>query len=640
MALILFVAGRSKKIIKCELVFLHNCDIYQNRGKMRINRIQIKNFRNFEALDVFLGEHAVILGENKVGKTNLLLALRLILDPSLPDTQRKLRLDDFWDGLERPLDKDDYIEISIELIDFDKNDNLLAILADHLIAHSPMTAKITYMFRPLLGLKESPRSESDYEFLVYGGGKPENLVGYDLRKWMPMDLFPALRDAESDLARWSRSPLRPILDRAAKTIDPAKLEEIADDVHEATQKIAELPELETAVDSVNSQLSSMVGETQAIETNLGFAPTEPDRLLRSLQLMIDGGKRGVSEASLGSANVLYLSLKHLEHTNLVEEGDRQHTFLAIEEPEAHLHPHVQRMIFKTYLKTRDKTENKKDPRTILLTTHSPNIVGVTPLKDIIVLRKVGDSTQGFSLAKLRLKDDEIEDLQRYIDVTRGEMFFAKAVLLVEGDSEKFLLQSLVKSYSNEVDFDSLGISICSIGGTNFAPYVKLLGPQGLNIPFAILTDFDPKNSPISQEDIETTRGDYGSGRVVNSIMCHLVDDDTWEENDFDDILAMAPDYGVFLNEYNFEVDLFNSDAEDEFFEVVKKVTDNKKMHKRFEVWKNNPGSLDPVQLLKDIESVGKGRFAQRLASIIDSQDYEICPQYIKDAIDYLLKEIK
>ena len=81
---------------------------------MRISRIITKNFRNFKSLDVKLGEHAVVLGENKVGKTNLLFALRLILDPSLPDFARRLRLEDFWDGLERPLKKDDVIEISVE----------------------------------------------------------------------------------------------------------------------------------------------------------------------------------------------------------------------------------------------------------------------------------------------------------------------------------------------------------------------------------------------------------------------------------------------------------------------------------------------------------------------------------------------
>jgi putative ATP-dependent endonuclease of OLD family len=204
---------------------------------MRLSRIIIKNFRNFKSLDVRLGEHAVVLGENKVGKTNLLFALRLILDPSLPDSVRRLRLDDFWDGLPRPLTADDVIEISAEFRGFEKSENLLAVLADHLVEPDPMVARITYRYQPIPGLKELPRSESDYEFVVFGGNRPDNTVGYDLRRWMPLDLFPALRDAESDLARWSRSPLRPLLDRAARTVDAKAMKTIASEVHKTTQTV-------------------------------------------------------------------------------------------------------------------------------------------------------------------------------------------------------------------------------------------------------------------------------------------------------------------------------------------------------------------------------------------------------------------
>jgi putative ATP-dependent endonuclease of OLD family len=70
---------------------------------MRITRITITNFRNFEALDVRLADHSVIVGANAVGKSNLLYALRLVLDPSLPDTARHLRTEDFWDGIPRPI---------------------------------------------------------------------------------------------------------------------------------------------------------------------------------------------------------------------------------------------------------------------------------------------------------------------------------------------------------------------------------------------------------------------------------------------------------------------------------------------------------------------------------------------------------
>ncbi len=608
---------------------------------MQISRVTIRNFRNFKALDVKLGQHAVFLGENKVGKTNLLFALRLILDPAMPDSMRRLRLEDFWDGLPRPLGLDNAIEISIEFRGFEKSENLLAVLADHLVKPDPMVARITYRYQPATGLKEAPRSESDYQFLIFGGNRLDNTVGYDLRRWMPLDLFPALRDAESDLARWSRSPLRPLLDRASRTVDRDALEEIAGEVHQTTSKIAELPELTSVVDEVNNQLTTMVGSKHAVETALGFAPAEADRLIRALQLMIDGGKRGVSEASLGSANVLYLALKQLEQQYLVDEGERQHTFLAIEEPEAHLHPHLQRLIYRNYLRKRDDAEKTAEVRSILLTTHSPNVASVAPLSNIVVLRQVPGEhhTVGRSLRTLKLEEQERLDLERYIDVTRGELFFARAVVLVEGESEKFLLPALARLYHQEFDFDALGISVCAIGGTNFAPYVRLLGPNGLDIPFAVLTDFDPKGEVTSQEDADPDEGgdgsSYGENRVVNQIMREMMTPEQWHKLTFKEVLGRAENSGVFLNTFTFELDLFKAGNEDEFAEAIKGLTNNKKMHARFEELSTDPESLDAAQFLKDIDSIGKGRLAQRLASIFLEQGVDVSPPYITAALDYI-----
>ncbi|KAA0895462.1 ATP-dependent nuclease [Oryzomonas rubra] len=612
---------------------------------MHLSRIQIKNFRNFKELDISLGENAVILGENKVGKTNLLFALRLILDPSLPDSMRRLRKEDFWDGLGRPLRAEDVIEISIEFSNFSENEGLLAVLADHLISPDPMVAKITYLYRPKSELGAAPRSDADYEFVVFGANREDNTVGYDLRRWMPMDLFPALRDAESDLARWSKSPLRPLLDRAAKSLNADKMAEIAAEIHTTTIKIAELQELSDVVDEVNTQLVSMVGDKHAIETALGFAPTAPERLLRALQLMIDGGIRSISEASLGSANVLYLALKHLEHQYLVDEGERQHTLLAIEEPEAHLHPHLQRLIYRNYLRSRDEQEHPRQSRSILLTTHSSNVASVAPLSNMVVLRHCqGEGhTIGRSLVKIELSKEEIEDLERYVDVTRGEIFFAKGIILVEGDAEKFLLPALARLIDPPIDLDTLGITVCSIAGTNFAPYAQLLGPKGLDMPFVILTDFDPKDSPASQQDADPDDKGvgtcYGENRVVNVIMPQLMDEVTYDELDFAQVFEQAPEFGVFLNNFTFEVDLFQAGAKDEFAEAMAGLTTNEKMKARFKALSIKPDSLDPTQFLKDIDSVGKGRVAQRLASVLLAKKKDVCPPYIKSALEYLKAKI-
>ena len=456
-----------------------------------------------------------------------------------------------------------------------------------------------------------------------------------------MDLFPALRDAESDLSRWSRSPLRPLLDRAAKNLDAEALATIAGEVHATTLKIADLSELSDVVDKVNSQLITMVGEKHAIETALGFAPTEPERLLRALQLMIDGGVRGISEASLGSANVLYIALKHLEHQSLVDEGERQHTFLAIEEPEAHLHPHLQRLIFRNYLRSRNEKEGPQEQRSILLTTHSPNVVSVAPLSNIVVLRHrhdVGD-TIGYSLSDIDLEKEELEDLERYIDVTRGELFFAKGVILVEGDAEKYIVPTLARLIDPPMDLDAMGITVCSIGGTNFAPYAHLLCQKGLNIPFVVMTDYDPKDQDVSQEDADPedvgVGGSYGENRVVNMIMPRLMKKAVWEKLNFRQVLQKASAHGVFLNEFTFEVDLFKGGAEEAFAEAISGLTSNSKMKRRFKALSKNPGDINPGQFLKDIESVGKGRFAQRLSSVLMANEIDVCPPYIKAALEYL-----
>jgi putative ATP-dependent endonuclease of OLD family len=387
----------------------------------------------------------------------------------------------------------------------------------------------------------------------------------------------------------------------------------------------------------------MVGEKHSIATALGFASTEPDRLFRQLQMLIDGGIRGVSEASLGSANILYLALKQLEHSNLLKNEERQHTILAIEEPEAHIHPHLQRLIYRTYLRTRSDAERKQDQCSIFLTTHSPNIASVAPLANIVLLHKdhKQNFTTGRSLSKLTLEVMESDDLERYIDVTRGEIFFSKGVILVEGDAEKFLISTLADLLDDPINLDAVGISVCSIGGTNFSPFIKLLGPKGLDIPFVVLTDLDPKEKDGSQEDEDmgsSTLDSYGKQRVVNQIMKHLLSPEEFGRG-AEFALALAPEKGIFLNTFTFEIDLINTGIHNIFRDVAKELTTNKQIHRRFEGLIEKPESLVAKSLLKDIESIGKGRFAQRLSSHLHKSKTNACPPYIKMALEHLRKAL-
>lgn len=167
---------------------------------MRISKIRINNFANFGEFEVETGENLVIVGENKVGKNNLLFALQLILDPGLSDRDRQLGLEHFWDGLGDDK-RGSTIEISVELTDFDDDTRLLAHLGNCLVDPGPpMVSRLTYRFQPKAGLEGDPTSLTDYEYLVFGGTDPENAIRSDLRRMLPFDVLGALRDVEKDLA--------------------------------------------------------------------------------------------------------------------------------------------------------------------------------------------------------------------------------------------------------------------------------------------------------------------------------------------------------------------------------------------------------------------------------------------------------
>ncbi len=600
---------------------------------MRISRVQIENFRNFEKIDISLGENAVIVGENKIGKSNFLYALRLILDPSLPDTARKLRDEDFWDGLKRPLQTEDIIRISIDFGDFEDNENQLAILAEHLIQPEPMVSRLTYEWRPKSGLETSPKKDSDYEFVIYGGGRKENLVSYQVRQRLPIDLFPAMRDCEGDLLRWTRSPLRPLLDQAASEIAPEVLNDLAEDIDKSTEKVARIDNVRAIEGSIDKKIKDMMGKGQILQTALRFSPTDADKLIRALRIYIDGGKRGISEASLGSANLLYFVLKALEYEQMVNDGDRDHTFMAIEEPEAHLHPSLQRLVFRNYLKSRGSSDSDqlKPTSTVLMTTHSPHIASVTPIKDIVLLRQNADrtTTEAVSAATIDFENKDIADLERYMDVNRGEILFAKGIILVEGDAERFLVPVLAKN--NGYDLDELGIVVCSISGTNFYPYLKLFGPNGLNLPVAALTDNDPR-----EPKDDNPRDPLSYNRIHNSMVKALISDEEWSVLSTTDSLAKAPTLGIFVNSHTLEIDLHYGNLHKEICKAMNETSTNSNAKQRANnLWNVSTTKCDTKQMVKDIEEVGKGRFAQRLASIIEESKTNACPEYILKGVKYV-----
>lgn len=572
---------------------------------MRIDRLQIINFRSLAAIDLSLGSTTVIVGENRSGKSNLLHALRLVLDPGLSHLDRELGPEDFWEGLSDgtstwdPMKAGEKIEVAVEFSEIGEDDALLmAVLGEALIEGDPMRARLLYRFAPIDSGEEG---DLRYAWQILGGAEEREIKG-DLRRFLRQVHLHALRDVSRDIDSWRKSPLKPQLRAAADQIGDADLERIADAVTEANNEVARLEAIKEVGKAIGDRMKSLVGEAMAPETTLAVASTEPNRLLRSLRVLVEAAQRPLRSSSLGTLNILYLVLVELGLRQQLDADELAHLVLSIEEPEAHLHPHVQRLVFSDILRPEADEE-----RSVLVTSHSPHIVSVAPPKSLVILRERGDrGTQAAAAATADLSEVEWEDIERYLDATRGEIVFARKVMLVEGFAEQVLVPRLAKDAG--YDLDKEGISVCAVHGVHFGAYCRYL--SALGIPWAVVSDGD------ADEDGES-RGEERARKLAARL---------GEEG------ADPAEHGVFVGDVSLEPDLIAADGNLEpMVEALRSFPWKEPTRKRLAGWEAS-GEVADEAFRKTLKRVGKGRFAQRLAAI---DGHLAAPPYIARAIEYL-----
>lgn len=477
-------------------------------------------------------------------------------------------------------------------------------------------------------------------------------------------------------------------------IDKKDLERIAEEYRKNGEEILNLDELVDLTNNINKRFGAILGSDD-FNVTLQAMEISPGRVLSSLKLLM--AQRNTSDISLGLNNILYISMilqmlqdktvpsliKEDKYNELIvlaggdivkdtyeqsqnrnyflKEGisDVQHkklysfmsknmpisnavTILAIEEPEAHLHPVNQRLIYK------DVIQNSNN--SVLLTTHSTHITAIAPINSIVHLHNDGTKgTEIHATAAMPMDEGEFLDVERYLDVKRGEIYLGKAVLLVEGIAEEYLVPRFAELLGKSLD--EKGIIVCNINCTNFTPYVKLL--HSLAIPYAVITDGDfyvindKDERDYHKMDTEETadRGWLGM-EIIESMVFQLnLNGENKIPEDINKLDELFKELGLFVGYYTFEVDMMVKAAakkasKEENLNVIcdlfSDLTTGGIVQKRN--FKTEIMSGEYWKCLRKIEGngIGKGRFSQKFAHVCKK---EHIPTYIKEAIEYIYEEV-
>lgn len=460
---------------------------------MHILNIKLWNFRKFGSddetdyqtnphLDLNLTKSLnVVIGENDSGKTAIIDAVKLVLKTHSYDYIR-VEDKDFYKATSRFR-----IELTFGDLTPDEAKNFTEWLG------WTGTGEET---KPILKLNYDVRRQgkkilpTDVKAGIDDDGY---LLTAEAKEYLKATYLKPLRDAENELIAKRNSRLSQILlgDTAFKGKEKDhELVRIFESLSEELKKYFKGEfEIKTtnkdgAVQTIKPQEGKQIKDKidgyikgfygSDYETEFNASSNDIKSILEKLTLFL----KDEPNPGLGTLNRLFMAaeLLHLNKANW--SGLR---LGLVEELEAHLHPQAQMQVIEAF--------QKQDTIQLILSTHSPNLASKLKLENLIICNNGNVFPMGATYTKLGA--DNYKFLEKFLDTTKANLFFAKGVILVEGWAEEILIPSIANAIG--INLTEKGVSVVNIGHTGFDHYAKIYLRKAapfITIPVSVITDSD------------------------------------------------------------------------------------------------------------------------------------------------------
>ncbi|MCP4552267.1 MAG: AAA family ATPase [Bacteroidetes bacterium] len=491
-----------------------------------IDTVRIYGFRGLHNVEVNLEPFTILTGMNNSGKTSFHKALQVVMG-----NRQFISPDDFYLSETEKVEK---IIIDTKIIPIDINaqkvndftENWIEVFTDDRIQINALGEQFipirtvitidsltnTFKTKQYVQQEWSDFKNEANEFWYQSDNGIEKSFHFDE---IPFFYIDAQRDIIEDI-KVRNSYLGKML---------SKIEYSKDDVTAIEKQIEELNEqaVESSPILLNIETTLKELDTAMDNTDNGVDITPFPKKVRDLNKGVSIQYSDFSMEYHGMGTRSWSSLLTLKSfislfvQNSINIEKPFFPIIAIEEPEAHLHPNAQKKLFGQIAGMQGQK---------IISTHSPYVAGSAELEQIRSFYKVEEDVICGKIDTSNFSSKDIRQIKRQVINTRGELFFSKVIVFIEGETEEQALPIFAKKHFGKSSAE-IGIDFIGVGGHYYLPF--LIVAESLKIPWFILSDAENTSDKNIKANVQKQFSECGSKKTEDECIIFLDDGNDYEK---------------------------------------------------------------------------------------------------------------